>query len=117
MILNPNNTKALVVSRSRTMNPPHGDLVVSGVSVCASPNLDILGVKSDSRITFEDHVFGIVSRVSRIMIGILRLVKRVFVDTFVCFVVTMRLFSKSLSIVLRCGGLLLNIIFSFSSAR
>ena len=49
MILNPNKTKALVVSRSRTVNPPHGDLVLSGVSICASPNLDILGVKFDRR--------------------------------------------------------------------
>ena len=30
MILNPNKTKTLVVCRSRTLNPPHGDLVLSG---------------------------------------------------------------------------------------
>ena len=30
MILNPNKTKALVVSRSCAVNPPHGDLVLSG---------------------------------------------------------------------------------------
>ena len=35
-----------------------------GVSIRASPNLDILGVKFDSELTFEDHVCGIVSRVS-----------------------------------------------------
>ena len=34
-----------------------------------------------------------------------------------CFVATIHLFSQSLSIVLRCGGLLLNVIFSYSSAR
>ena len=45
VILNPIKTKALVVSRSRTVNPSHGDLVLSGVSICASQNLDILGVK------------------------------------------------------------------------
>ena len=73
MILNPNKTLALVVSRSRTVNPPHGDLVLSGVSICASPNLDILGVKFDSRLIFEDHVRGIVFRVSK-RICILRLV-------------------------------------------
>ena len=39
MILNFNKTKPLVVSRSRTVNPPHGDLVLSGVCICASPNL------------------------------------------------------------------------------
>ena len=34
-----------------------------------------------------------------------------------CFVAIMHLFSKSLSIVLRCGGLLRHVIFSFSRAR
>ena len=84
MILNLNKTKALVVSRSRTVSPPHGDLVLSGVSICASPNLDTLGVKFYSRLTFKDHVRGIVSRVSQ-RISILRLVKCVFVDTSVLF--------------------------------
>ena len=53
MILSPNKTKALVVSRLRTVSPPDGDLVFSGVSICASPNLEILGVKFDSRLTFK----------------------------------------------------------------
>ena len=70
-----------MVSRSRTVNPQHSDLVLSGVSMnSASPNLDILGVKFDSRLTFEVRVRGIVSRVFQ-RIGILRMVKRVFVDT------------------------------------
>ena len=64
------------------MSPSHGDLVLSGVSIRPSPNLDILGVKFDSKFTFEEHVRGIVSLVSR-TIGILRLVKRIFVDTSV----------------------------------
>ena len=70
-----------MVGRSRTVNPPHGKLVLSEVSFCASPNLDILG-KLEGRLTFEDHVHGIVSRISQ-RIGILMLVKRVFVDTSV----------------------------------
>ena len=82
MILNLNKTEALVDSWSRTVNPPHSDLVLSGISSCASPNLDILGVKFVSRPTFEDHVRGIVSRVSQ-RIGILRLVKRVYMGTAV----------------------------------
>ena len=82
MILSPNKTKALVVSRSTTVNHPQGDLVLCGVSICVSPNLGILGVKLDNRLAFEDHVRGIVFRVSQI-IGILRLVKRVCVDTCV----------------------------------
>ena len=35
LIPNPNKTKALVVGRSRSVNPPHGDLVLSGVSIRA----------------------------------------------------------------------------------
>ena len=73
MIMNPNKTKAVVVSRSRTVSLPHGDFVLSGISIRASPNLDIIGVKFDSKLTFEDHVRGIVSRISQ-RTGILRLV-------------------------------------------
>ena len=51
MILNPNKTKVLVVNRSRAVNPPSGDLVLSGVSIRASPNLDILGATFDSKLT------------------------------------------------------------------
>ena len=109
MILNPNKTKTLMVSRSRTVNPPHGDLVFSGVSIRASPNLDILGRKFDSRFTFEDHVRGIVFRVSQ------RLGNFEVSAQLCCFVAILHLFSQSLGIVLRCGGQLLNDIFSFSS--
>ena len=82
MMLNPNKTKALVVSRSRTVNPRHGDLVFSGVSICASLNLDIIGVKFDSRLTIEDRVRSIVYRVSQ-RICILMLMKCVLLDTSV----------------------------------
>ena len=72
-----------MVSRSWTVNPPHGGLVLPGISICASPSLDILlGVKFNSRLMFEAHVLGIVSPVSQ-RIDILRLVKLVFVDTSV----------------------------------
>ena len=77
-----NKTKSLVVSISRTVSPPHGDLVLSGVSIRASPNLDIIGAKFESKLTFEDHEREIVSHVSQ-RIGILRMVKRIFVDTSV----------------------------------
>ena len=74
-MLNPSKTKALVVSSSRIVSPPHGDLVLSEVSIQASPNLDILGVEFDSHLTFEDYVRGIVCRVcQRIDIG----------ETYIC---------------------------------
>ena len=46
-------------------------------------NLATLGANFDSRLTFEDHVRGIVISRDSQRIGILRLVKRVFVDTSV----------------------------------
>ena len=58
------NYNALVVSRFRTVNPPHGYLVLSGVSICVSPNRNIVGMTFVSRLTFDDHVRGSVSRVS-----------------------------------------------------
>ena len=39
MIPNPNETKAFVVSRSRTVNPPHGDLILLGLPFSLVPTL------------------------------------------------------------------------------
>ena len=80
--MNNNKSKSLVVGRFTTVNPPHGDLVLSTVSICSTPYLVILCVRFDTMLIFEDHVSGIFSRVSQ-RIGILRLVKRIFLDTSV----------------------------------
>ena len=56
MLLNQKKSKGLVVSRSRTVYPPHGDLGLAGVSILSSPSLDILGVRFDCKLTFESHV-------------------------------------------------------------
>ena len=96
-----NKTKALVVSRSWTVSPPYGDLVLPGVSIRASPNLDILSVKFEIRLTLKDHLLGIVSRVSQ-GIGILRLVKRIFLVTSVlllCYLAFVLPFLKYCSLV------------------
>ena len=122
MILNPNKTRGLLDSRSRTVNFPHGDLVLSGVPICACLNyLDILGVKFDSKLTFEDHVSGIVSHVSQ-RFGILSLASSSWREACLCGHLciasyTMHFFCQSLGLVLRYGGLLLNVIFSFSNGR
>ena len=70
MILIPNKTKALEVSRSRTVNRIRGGLVLSRVSICAGLNIDILGVKFDSMLKFEENVGGIVSRVSQRLVSL-----------------------------------------------
>ena len=95
---------------------PHLDLVLSGVSTRARSNLAIHGVKFDSKLTFEDHVRGIVSHVSQ-RIDILILHNAYLSTPLSYFVGILHLFSQSLSIVLRCAGQLLNITFSFLSSR
>ena len=114
MILNPNKTKALVVSRSRTVNSPHGDLVLSGVSNFASPNLDIIGVNLTAGS--PSKTMCVSSPVS--------LKELVFWGCEACLCgylcvssLLLHSFFQSLSIVLRCEGLQLNVIFSVSSAR
>ena len=47
------------------LHPPNGDLDLSGVFIHHSTNLGILGVKFNRKLSFEDHVRGIVSRVSQ----------------------------------------------------
>ena len=78
----PKQTKALVVSHSTTVNPAHGVLVLSGVSIRATPNLDILGKKFDIKLTFEGNVRGSVLCISS-RTGTLMLVKLDFVGTSV----------------------------------
>ena len=60
-------------------------------------------------------MLGIVSRVSQ-RIGVLRLVKHVFVDTSVLLRCYYAFVLPILEYVLQCWGQLLNVIFSFSSA-
>ena len=118
MILNPNNTKDSVVSRSRTVNLPHhdGDLIFSVVSFLDGPNLDILGEKFDRKLTYENHVRGIVSMSLREMV--FGSWWNVYLWTSLCYLVAIaHLFSKSVSIVLRGGGQLLNVTISFQTAR
>ena len=94
------------------MSPTHCDLV----SLQASLNFDILGVKFESNLTFEDHVHGIVSVVSQ-RIGILRLMKHIFENTSVLFRSNFAFFLPILEYCSPVWGQLLNVIFSFLSAR
>ena len=82
----------------------------------ASPNLDIIGVKFDSKLTFEDHVRGIVSSVSE-RIGVLRFVKCVFVNTSVLLFCYYTFVLRILEYSFRCDVQLMNVTSSFSSVR
>ena len=79
MRLNAGKTKTMVVSRSRTLDPPSPVLSVNGVKLKNLEYLEILGVTFDSKITFESHLRSISRSVSQ-KIGIMRKSWSVFGD-------------------------------------
>ena len=100
MIQNPYKTEDLVVNRSRTVSPPSGYLVLSEVSIRASPNLDILGVKFDSKLIRRLCAW-YCFRSENLHIEV--------DETYICehlcyFVAILNLFSQCMSIVIRCWG-------------
>ena len=52
---------AVVVGRSRTIAPSHGDLTLGGVDLEEVKSLRILGVTLPSKLTFETHLRKVVS--------------------------------------------------------
>ena len=91
MKLNASKTKALIVSRSRTIHPRSPALTIGGTVLKESDDLVILGVTFDSKITFEKHLSS-VPRAASQRLGILRKSCQVFHDRlllgrcFRCFV-------------------------------
>ena len=79
MKFNPSKTKAMIVSRSRTMHPPSPPLTIGCTVLKVSDGLVILGVTFDSKMTFEKHL-RLVSRAAFQRLGILRKFWRVFYD-------------------------------------
>ena len=77
MRLNPNKTQRMIVSRSRTVFPPHPDLLVGSTSLNSCESFKILGVMFDSKFTFERHMRSISSSVAQ-KIGLLRKYFRIF---------------------------------------
>ena len=79
MKLNPNKTQSMIVSRSRTINPPHPDLFIDNVSLTTCSSFKILGVLLDSKFTFEKHIRSVSSSVAQ-KVGILRKSFKIFGD-------------------------------------
>ena len=79
MRLNPNKTQSMIVSRSRTVFPPHPHLVVGSTYLNSCEFFKILGVMFDSKFTFERHIRSISSSVAQ-KIGLLRKSFRIFGD-------------------------------------
>ena len=61
----------MVVSRSRSLNPPSPALSVNGAVLKDLAYLEILGLTLDSKLTFEAHLRSVARSVSQ-KIGIMR---------------------------------------------
>ena len=79
MRLNPNKTQRVIVSKSRTVFPPHPDLLVGSTSLNSCGSFEVLGVMFDSKFTFVRHICSISSLVAQ-KIGRLRKSFRIFRD-------------------------------------
>ena len=77
----------MIASRSRTVFPPHPDLLVGSTSLNSCEFFKILGVSFDSKFTFERHIRSISSSVAQ-KIGLLRKSFRIVWDhdvLLICF--------------------------------
>ena len=79
MRLNPNKTQSMIVSRSRTVFPPHPDPLVCSTPLNSCDSFKILDVMLDSKFTFERQICSISSSVAQ-KIGLLRKSFRIFGD-------------------------------------
>lgn len=79
MRLNPNKTKDLIISRSRTINPAHPPLSINGTLINTTNQIRLLGVTLDSKLTFRAHLREM-SRVISSKLGILRKCSKIYQD-------------------------------------
>ena len=69
MRLTPEKIKVIMVGRSRTTTPGYGDLSLGGAEFEEVKSLHILVVTLDSKLTFETHLWEVVSKASRSLGG------------------------------------------------
>ena len=79
MKLNPRKTQSMIVSRSRTVNPLHPELLIDNVPLTTDDSFKILGVNFDSKFTFEQHLRAMSKSVSQ-KLGLLRKSLKIFGD-------------------------------------
>ena len=77
MKLNAKKTQSMIVSRSRTPDPPHPDLLIDNDPVSTCTSFKLLGVMLDSKFTFEKHIRSVSSSIAQ-KIGILRKSFKIF---------------------------------------
>ena len=79
MKLNPNKTQSMIISRSRTIQPRHPDLLIDNVPLVTDDSFKILGVLFDSKLTFESHIRAVSSSIAQ-KLGLLRKSLKIFGD-------------------------------------
>ena len=77
MKLNPKKTYSIIVSRSRTSQPPHPPLSLCGTVLEVSNSLKLLGVTIDDKLTFEKYLRSLASSIAQ-KTGLLRKCYRTF---------------------------------------
>ena len=77
MKLNAIKTHSITISRSRTLDPPHPPLHISGNRVKEVDNMRLLGVTLDPKLTFEKHIRLLSSSIAQ-KTGLLRKCFRTF---------------------------------------
>ena len=70
-------THNLIISRSRTLNPEHPQIVIGDTIVSESISIKLLGVTLDSKLTFETHLRSVASAVSS-KVGLLRKCRKIY---------------------------------------
>ena len=71
MLMNPTKTQSMIFGRSRTVHPPHLDLLIDNVPLVNSNSFKILGVQFDQKFTFEAHLRATSSLIAQ-KLGLLR---------------------------------------------
>ena len=79
MLMNPTKTQSMIVGRSRTIHPPHPDLLIDNVPLINSNSFKILGVQFDQKFTFEAHLRATSSLIAQ-KLGKLRKSFKIFND-------------------------------------
>ena len=87
MKMNPRKTLSMIVSRSRTIQPQHPELLIDDIPLTTNNSFKSLGVIFDSKFTFESHIRSMSTSIAQ-KLGLLRKSSKMFGDQSVlmkCF--------------------------------
>ena len=77
MKLNPSKSNSLVVSRSRTLQPPHPNIIADCAVIPNCSLLKLLGITFDSKLGFETYLRMVASSISQ-KVGLLSKCRHIY---------------------------------------